>query len=348
VTVSAQTPINRSTANGVTTVFPYTFKILAEGDIEVSVDGVVKTLTTDYTVSGVGVDAGGNVTMLAAPANATTIVRRRQMAYTREVDYQDQGELPTDTLDDDQDAPILMIQQLQEGLDRAIKVSITSDVDPDALIDELLAASEEATDAAATATAAAGTATAAAAAAAASAAAITLPIPLASGGTGATTAAAARTALGAAASGANSDITSLTALSAGGLPNNSVLTADIADANITAAKLSGAQTGTAPVYGVRAWVVFDGSLSGTNAPTAGGNVTSVTRTGTGQYTVNLTTAMPSANYAVVGGGSERSSSGLGGYGPDGLPTTTSFTVTAVDGAGSFTNTFTRMRFAIVG
>lgn len=41
-----------------------------------------------------------------------------------------------------------------------------------------------------------------------------------------------------AASGANADITSLTALTAGGLPNNSVLTADIADAQITPAKLS--------------------------------------------------------------------------------------------------------------
>jgi hypothetical protein len=41
-----------------------------------------------------------------------------------------------------------------------------------------------------------------------------------------------------AAAGANADITSLTALTAGGLPNNSVLTADIADAQITPAKLS--------------------------------------------------------------------------------------------------------------
>lgn len=66
---------------------------------------------------------------------------------------------------------------------------------------------------------------------------------LGSGATGdalfvAATAAAARSTLGAAASGANSDITSLTALSAGGLPDNSVLTADIADAQVTPAKLS--------------------------------------------------------------------------------------------------------------
>lgn len=57
-------------------------------------------------------------------------------------------------------------------------------------------------------------------------------------------AAVARANLGAqatgsyAASGVNADITSLTALTAGGLPNNSVLTADIADAQITPAKLS--------------------------------------------------------------------------------------------------------------
>ena len=129
---------------------------------------------------------------------------------------------------------------------------------------------------------------------------------------------------------------------------NVVDTGTIQAAAITAAKMSGAQTGSAPIYGCRAWVVFDGSLAGTNAPTAGGNVTSVTRTGTGQYTVNLTTAMPSANYTVVSGGKEANTSVIGGYGPQDAPTTTSFNVNAVDGAGSFTNAFTRMRFAIFG
>lgn len=66
-----------------------------------------------------------------------------------------------------------------------------------------------------------------------------------------------------AASGANSDITSLTALTAGGLPNGSVLTADIADANVTPAKLSQpftqgtkvAGSGTAVGYtGIPSWV----------------------------------------------------------------------------------------------
>lgn len=118
-------------------------------------------------------------------------------------------------------------------------------------------------------------------------------------GTDSSNKAAARTALGAAASGANADITSMTALSAGGLPDNSVLTADIANAQITGPKLSGNQSGPAPVFGVRAWCTFDGNIAGTNAPTAGGNVTSITRNGVGDYTINFTTAMPNASFCTV-------------------------------------------------
>jgi hypothetical protein len=120
--VSEQTPSNSSTGNGVTTVFPYTFKVSAAADLEVSVDGVVQTLNTHYTVSGVGADAGGNVTFITAPANLSAVVRRRNMAYVRSTDYQYQGELPNDVLNADQDAPVLMIQQLAEVVGRSLKV----------------------------------------------------------------------------------------------------------------------------------------------------------------------------------------------------------------------------------
>ena len=122
MTVSSQTPINRSTGNGVTTVFPYGFKIISEADIEVTVDGVVKTLNVDYTVSGVGNEAGGNVTMTAAPANLASVVRRRNMALVRTTDYQDQGEMPAATLDNDFDSAVLMIQQVDEQIGRAVTV----------------------------------------------------------------------------------------------------------------------------------------------------------------------------------------------------------------------------------
>lgn len=57
----------------------------------------------------------------------------------------------------------------------------------------------------------------------------------------------------------------------------------------------------ATAYGCRAWVNFNGT--GTVAIRASGNVSSITDNGTGDYTVNFTTAMPDANYAVVTGGS---------------------------------------------
>jgi hypothetical protein len=50
-------------------------------------------------------------------------------------------------------------------------------------------------------------------------------------------------------------------------------------------------------YGCRAWVNFNGT--GTVAIRASGNVSSITDNGTGNYTVNFTTALPDANYSVV-------------------------------------------------
>lgn len=55
-------------------------------------------------------------------------------------------------------------------------------------------------------------------------------------------------------------------------------------------------TGSAPVFACRAWVNFNGT--GTVAIRAGGNVSSITDNGVGDYTINFTTAMPDANYAV--------------------------------------------------
>ena len=52
---------------------------------------------------------------------------------------------------------------------------------------------------------------------------------------------------------------------------------------------------SAVAYGCRAWVNFNGT--GTVAIRASGNVSSITDNGTGDYTVNFTTAMPDINYS---------------------------------------------------
>ncbi len=81
---------------------------------------------------------------------------------------------------------------------------------------------------------------------------------------------------------------------------------------------------SATAYGCRAWVNFNGT--GTVAIRASGNVTSITDNGTGDYTVNLTTAMPNVNYAIsVSGaqGTDETNLGLGEVVP-GAITTSSF------------------------
>jgi hypothetical protein len=73
----------------------------------------------------------------------------------------------------------------------------------------------------------------------------------------------------------------------------------ISSPTLTTPNINSAQiptvSGTAPLYMARAWVNFNGT--GTVAIRASGNVTSITDNGTGDYTVNFTTAMSDANYS---------------------------------------------------
>lgn len=113
--ITAQTPYNSYTGNGSATVYAYTFKIFADSDLAVYVDGTLKTLTTDYTVSGAGTASGGNVTFGTAPANGLTVLISRAIPYNRTTDYQTNGDLLADTLDDDLDRIVCQVQQLEQG-----------------------------------------------------------------------------------------------------------------------------------------------------------------------------------------------------------------------------------------
>ena len=91
-----------------------------------------------------------------------------------------------------------------------------------------------------------------------------------------------------------------------------------------------------PTYACRAWCNLNGLLTGTNAPSAGGNVASVTRNSAGYYTVNFTTAMPDTNYAVSYGWSDSSTSiayvSMGNSTVPMVKTTTQFSIVCRAGA----------------
>jgi len=76
----------------------------------------------------------------------------------------------------------------------------------------------------------------------------------------------------------------------------------------------------AVAYGCRAWVNFNGT--GTVAIRGSGNVSSITDNGTGDYTVNFTTAIVDANYSAVYTVSLSAGAGFGETTNSGLATTT--------------------------
>jgi hypothetical protein len=87
------------------------------------------------------------------------------------------------------------------------------------------------------------------------------------------------------------------------------------------------------VNGAKAWVNFNGT--GTVAIRASYNVSSITDNGTGTYTVNFTNAFSDANYAALVTGGDSSGASAIAYGPNSTPTTTAFTVSVLNTAGSF-------------
>lgn len=81
----------------------------------------------------------------------------------------------------------------------------------------------------------------------------------------------------------------------------------------------------ATAYGCRAWVNFNGTS--TVSIRASGNVSSITDNGTGNYTVNFTTALSDTNGAVnVSGAAGTSPTGLRAYGLSSTLSSSSVTV----------------------
>ena len=79
------------------------------------------------------------------------------------------------------------------------------------------------------------------------------------------------------------------------LTNKTLTSPTLTTPNIDSAQFA-TVTGTAPIYPCRAWVNFNGQ--GTVAIRASGNVSSITDNGTGDYTLNFTTALPDINYSL--------------------------------------------------
>ena len=81
--------------------------------------------------------------------------------------------------------------------------------------------------------------------------------------------------------------------------NGTIGTSATATANLPAVKTAINASGSTPIYASRAWAYFDGS--GTVSLINSQNISSLADRGTGLYTINFTTDMPTADFCGVAG-----------------------------------------------
>lgn len=115
MTVSSTINAISYTGNSVLTTYVYPFKIVASTDLQVSVNGVLKTLTVDYTVTGVGNVGGGNVVFVVAPA-AVPITIKRVVAVTQLTQYVAGDSFPAASHEAALDLLTMICQQLQNQM----------------------------------------------------------------------------------------------------------------------------------------------------------------------------------------------------------------------------------------
>ena len=133
MTISSTTVKNSYSGDGSTTTFNYTFKIFANSDLQVIIRSstateTVKTITTHYTVTGAGSASGGTVVFTSGniPASGETVVLRRAVPQTQAIDYIANDPFPAESHEEGLDRATMTLQQVQEELDRSIKLSRTN------------------------------------------------------------------------------------------------------------------------------------------------------------------------------------------------------------------------------
>lgn len=127
MTVSSSTSRNSYNGNGTTDTFAYTFRILDEDHIAVYLSGVLQTITTHYTVTGVGNSGGGNIVFVTPPVTGTlNVVFLRNVPITQETDYVENDPFPAAAHEDALDKLTMLLQQTDEMHSRMPSFAITS------------------------------------------------------------------------------------------------------------------------------------------------------------------------------------------------------------------------------
>jgi hypothetical protein len=116
--------ISYSVAQGVTqTSFAVPFEFFDDSDLNVYVDGTLKTITTNYTVSG-GSGTTGTVTMsVTGGTGGSTVIFTRDIPLDRTTDFPTSGAFQIAALNTELDRMVAIQADLQDDINRSLRLT---------------------------------------------------------------------------------------------------------------------------------------------------------------------------------------------------------------------------------
>ena len=116
--------ISYSVAQGVTqSTFTVPFEFFAEESLNVYVDGVLKTLTTDYTVTGGDGSTGSVAISVTGASGGSTVVITREISLERTADFPTSGPFQIAALNTELDRIIAIAADLNDGVARSLQLT---------------------------------------------------------------------------------------------------------------------------------------------------------------------------------------------------------------------------------
>ena len=126
MTVTNTTARNQYTVTGATqAVFAYTFEVYDKNDLVVLQNSTTLSEGSNYTVSDVGNNSGGNITLAVGATAGDVITIYRDMALERTTDYQNSGDFLASEVNTDFDRLWLAIQQNATTDSRSVRKPVT-------------------------------------------------------------------------------------------------------------------------------------------------------------------------------------------------------------------------------
>ena len=126
MTIATENYRNSYNGDCSTTTFQYSFRILDQSHLAVYVDGTLKTITADYTVSGVDAASGGNVVLNSPPGCGKLVVIQRDAPFTQTTAYTEGGRFPASSHEKALDKLTMLAQQLLSVVQRSWRFAVGS------------------------------------------------------------------------------------------------------------------------------------------------------------------------------------------------------------------------------